>query len=169
MGWRTIAGIVVALMAGSSAFAQVPSAVLEHRPLPLEEGRSYETARAAVPVLEETVLAGRVRLAFANRPDHRAAGPSDDPDYADYGQYTGDPLTCTFVINPCDISDATYAQEQGEYGRMLDLPSNCTEEEYNEHAWPMLYLQSYDWDDWDERLYPTYDLTVPAFNGRIVI
>ena len=88
MGCRTIAGIVVALMAGSSAFAQVPSAVLEHRPLPLEEGRSYETARAAVPVLEETVLAGRVRLAFANRPDHRAAGPSDDPDYADYGKYT---------------------------------------------------------------------------------
>ena len=62
MGCRTIAGILAALVAGLSAFAQVPSAVLEHRPLPLEEGRSYETARAAVPVLEETVLSGWASL-----------------------------------------------------------------------------------------------------------
>ena len=88
MGCRTIAGILAALVAGLSAFAQVPSGVLEHRPLPLEEGRSYETARAAVPVLEETVLSGWASLKFANLPDHRASGPADDPDYADYGQYT---------------------------------------------------------------------------------
>ena len=88
MGGRTVTSILAVLFAGCAVFAQVPQTVLEHRPLPLEEERSYETARAAVPVLEETVLSGRAILRFANRPDHRATGAADDPDYADYGQFT---------------------------------------------------------------------------------
>ncbi len=93
MGFRSIGFLFAALLAAvPEALAQTPPEVVSssfvHHPLPLERERSYETGRLAVPVTGEVRLSGRASIRFANKPDSRAKGPDDDPDYANYGHHS---------------------------------------------------------------------------------